>query len=261
MVDVDKYAVGTPCWVELATTDVAAAKDFYASLFGWQYDEGPLPDGGVYVIPHLRDRGVGGIYQQRADQKGMPPSWLVYVSVNDVDDTASRVTALDGALTGAPVDVGDSGRMAVLQDPTGATVALWQANKSIGARVVAETGAFSWAELATRDPNRAADFYCGLFGWEPEDHHGTYTEFKAGDRVVAGMLEIDQRFPPGVPPHWLTYFGVADCDAAAALVDANGGGVDRAPFDIPDVGRIAVVHDPQGAHFAVWVGSAGGGQA
>ncbi|MGH9026288.1 MAG: VOC family protein [Acidimicrobiia bacterium] len=255
MVDLDKYVLGTPCWVELATTDIAAARAFYGDLFGWQFNEGPLPDGGVYVIPHLRDRSVAGMYEQRGDQRHAPPHWLLYVSVNDVDDTASRITALGGSLTGAPVDVMESGRMAVLQDPTGAAVALWQARKAIGSRVVNEPGAFSWAELATRDPGRAAEFYCGLFGWSADvKGDGHYTEYLDEDRVVAGMLTMDERFGDA-PPHWLTYFGVSDCDGAAALVGSKGGGVDMPPSDIPNGGRVAVVSDPQGARFAVWTGT------
>jgi predicted enzyme related to lactoylglutathione lyase len=252
MADVDRYLPGTPCWVELSTTDVDAAKKFYGELFGWQFDEGPLPDGGVYVIPHLRGRGVGGIYQQRADQKGTPPNWLIYISVNDADDTASRVNALGGQLTGPPFDVMDSGRMAVLEDPTGATIALWQARNSIGARVVNEPGAFSWSELATDDPGRAVDFYCGLFGWQYRPAgDGSYTEFQVGENVIAGMLKMDERFG-GAPPFWQAYFATADCDATAALADAHGGRIEMPPFDIPHVGRIAVLADPQGAHFAIW---------
>ena len=252
MTDVDEYAPGPPCWVELATTDVQAAKDFYGEVLGWQLDEGALPDGGVYVIPHIRDRGVGGMYTRRGDQKDVPPHWLVFVSVNDADDTASRVTALGGELTDPPYDVMDSGRMAVLRDPTGANVALWQANKSIGARVVNEPGAFSWSELATRDPGRAADFYCGLFGWNMKQvPDGSYTEFLVGEQAVAGMRPMDE--PSGdAPPHWLAYFATDDCDATAAKVASNGGRLDVPPFDIPKVGRIAVASDPQGAHFALW---------
>jgi uncharacterized protein len=252
MGDVDKYTPGTPCWVELATTDVDAAKAFYGELFGWQFDEGALPDGGVYVIPHLRDRGVGGMYTRRGDQKDTPPHWLVFIAVNDADDTASRVTALGGSLTDPPYDVMDSGRMAVLQDPTGATVALWQAGSAIGSRVTNEPGAFSWAELATRDTHRAATFYCGLFGWGmKEAPDGSYTEFQVDEQSIAGMLSMDERYGDA-PPHWLAYFGVSDCDATAALVKSRGGRVEMPPSDIPNVGRISVVADPQGAPFAIW---------
>jgi uncharacterized protein len=254
MVDVDRYEPGTPCWVELATTDVAAARLFYGELFGWSFDEGPLPDGGVYVIPHLRGRGVGGMYQRQAGQSDAPPAWLLYVAVNDADDTASRVTALDGTLVAPPYDVMDSGRMAVLQDPTGATIALWQPRNAIGARIANEPGAFSWCELATRDPARAADFYCGLFGWGVKKAGEDYMEFRVGDRDVAGMYRLDET-RGDAPPRWTAYFGVADCDEAAASAESNGGRTEMPPTDIEHVGRIAALADPQGARFAVWAGT------
>jgi predicted enzyme related to lactoylglutathione lyase len=252
MTDVDKYAPGTPCWIELSTTDLDAALRFYGAVLGWGFDSGALPDGNEYVMPHLRDRAIGGMYARPGDQKDIPPRWLLFVAVNDADDTASRVTALGGRLTDPPYDVMDSGRMAVLQDPTGATVALWQAGRAIGSRVTNEPGAFSWAELATRDAHRAATFYCGLFGWDvKEAPDGSYTEFQVDDQSIAGMLTMDERHGDA-PPHWLAYFGASDCDAAAALVESKGGRVEMPPTDIPNVGRIAVAADPQGARFALW---------
>ena len=253
MTDVDKYTPGTPCWIELSTTDLDGAKRFYGEVLGWSFDSGALSDGGEYVMPHLRDRAIGGMFARPGDQKDIPPRWLLFVSVNDADDTASRVTALGGRLTDPPYDVMESGRMAVIEDPSGAAIALWQADKAIGARVTNEPGAFAWAELATTDPGRCVDFYCTLFGWDAKvASDGSYTEFFVDEHAIGGMLKMDDERFGDAPPHWLAYFAAADTDATAAAVEANGGRVDMPPSDIPNTGRIAVVADPQGVRFGLY---------
>jgi predicted enzyme related to lactoylglutathione lyase len=153
-----------------------------------------------------------------------------------------------------PFDVYDLGRMAVIQDPTGATISMWQAKKHIGVGVTKELNAFGWSELATRDTAAAEKFYTGLFGWGTfvSDTVGfKYTHWRVDGIDVGGMMAMDANWPANVPPHWMNYASVENCDASAKKVTELGGGVCVPPTDIPEVGRFAVVNDPQGATFSI----------
>jgi uncharacterized protein len=245
------YAQGTPNWVDLQTTDTQAAKAFYGGLFGWAYDDQPMPQGGAYSMATLRGEQVAAIAPQSPEMKaaGVPPVWNTYLAVDSVDQAAAQVEAAGGQLAMAPFDVLDAGRMAFVIDPSGAAVALWQANKHIGATLVNEPGAFIWNELITDDP-AAADFYTQLLGVTTSKMDmgtGEYTLFHAGGDMIGGTIPPPM---PGVPNHWHVYFAVDDADAAAAKVSALGGSILVEPFDSP-VGRIAVACDPQGAMFSV----------
>jgi len=254
MPDVTRFAPGTFCWVELATSDQDGAKTFYTSLFGWTFVDNPMGEMGFYTTLKLRGRDVGALYQKPKAQAAIPPHWLSYVAVADVDAAARRVKDLSGATIMDPFDVMDVGRMTVATDPAGAVFALWQANRHAGAGVVNEPGAFCWQELQTNDTEKAAAFYTGLFGWtaktEPGGGELAYTEWKADGTSRGGMMKIGPRMK-GVPPHWLVYFAVADCDAAAARARELGAQAYVPPMDIPNVGRFSVLADPQGAVFAI----------
>jgi len=148
----------------------------------------------------------------------------------------------------------DVGRMAVAQDPTGATFAVWQAKRHKGFEVSMEPGAVCWNELLTRDTAAATKFYGAVFGWKPDpmkmDGYGTYTVFKIGDMRVSGMMEAPSQMA-NVPPHWIIYFAVTGADSIADKTVKLGGKTIAKPQDIPNVGRFAVLQDPQGATFAI----------
>jgi uncharacterized protein len=252
MPEVSEHAPGTPSWVDLGSPDLDASVRFYGELFGWEATEaGPVEETGGYRMFSLRGKWVAGLGPL---QEGQPPSWTTYVSVADAAETAEKVQAAGGQTYLAPMDVLDVGRMAIFADPAGAVFAVWQPRAHKGAQVVNEPGALSWTQVNTRDVEGAKAFYGAVFGWGAETSstgEGTYTEWKLGGRSIAGMLEMGEDFPPEVPPHWLAYFGVADCDAAAAQIEQLGGQVHVPPTDIPE-GRFAVGADPQGASFGVW---------
>jgi uncharacterized protein len=107
-------------------------------------------------------------------------------------------------------------------------------------------GEFSWNELVSTDVAAAKKFYTGLFGWttEPFGPGGDYTLFKQGDTMVGGLMQCPK---PGIPAHWLAYVTVEDVDASAAKAKQLGAQVVMEPFDVPTVGRIAVLLDPHGA--------------
>src|SRR5262245_38578557 len=146
-------------------------------------------------------------------------------------------------------DVMEHGRMTVVQDPTGGTICAWQARNHVGARIVGEPGAACWCELYTTDTKKAGAFYSQLFNWKPKESPG-YTEFHRGDTAVGGMMAIGADWGP-VPPHWIVYFQVADLDATAERGASLRGKIRMPPRDIPEVGRFAILLDPQGAEFAV----------
>lgn len=247
----DAHRNGTFCWTELVSTDAAAALEFYSELFGWKAIDPSAP----YVMLTKGGKAVGALYQRNAEQaaQDLPPHWASYVATDDVDAALDRAGKLGGRVLAAGCDVFDLGRMGVLQDPSGAYLSLWQARGHIGVQLKSEHGALCWTELMTRDTDAADRFYRKLFGWGSRPSgigEQPYTEFLDGDRQVAGMMP----FAPGiddVPPHWLAYFAVDDCEASAARTQELGGGEIVPPQAIPGVGRFAVLCDPQGAVFGV----------
>jgi uncharacterized protein len=248
---IDTYAPGTFCWADLGTPDAAAATRFYTALFGWTAEDRPMGPDASYTMLHADGRSVAALYQQEAAQHG-PPHWLSYISVASASDAAARAKALDGTLLMEPFDVLDVGRMAMVQDPTGAVVALWEPRRHAGAGVAGEPSSICWNELATADTARAGAFYTALLGWAADAQQmgaTGYTLFSAEGAPRGGMMAIA---PPGrpVPPHWLVYFAVNDCEGTTALAQSLGGAVRLPPTDAPGVGRFSVLADPQGAVFA-----------
>lgn len=189
--------------------------------------------------------------------EGQPPSWTTYVSTDDADATAAKVKEAGGTVFAEPFDVMDAGRMAVFADPTGAVFAVWQPNQHPGAQLVNETGTFGWNELSTRDPEAAKVFYGAVFGWRGETFDmgdgPDYVTWHIGDEEgsVGGMIDMRGDMPDEIPPHWMVYFSVDDTDGTIDQVKERGGSVAFGPTEIPNVGRFAVLSDPQGAHFAV----------
>jgi predicted enzyme related to lactoylglutathione lyase len=240
------YAPGTFSWAELVTSDADAAKAFYAAVFGWDYRDSPVGDGMVYSTALLDGRAAAALYSS-AEQ---PPHWNCYVTVESVDDTARRAGELGAKVMAGPFDVLDAGRMAVIADPTGAALALWEPRSHIGASVVNQPGALTWNDLVTPDPDGAARFYGALFGWTTMEipDSGGYRVIRNGLRSNGGMLTRD-----GAPPSWMPYFGHEDIAALVARVAELGGRVLSEPLAVPS-GRFAVLADPQGAMFAALTG-------
>jgi uncharacterized protein len=248
------YAQGTPNWVDLQTTDQAAAKAFYGGLFGWTYDDQPMGEGAVYSMAKVAGHDVAAIAPQSPEMaaSGAPPVWNTYIAVDSADEAAAKAAAAGGKIAMEPFDVMDAGRMVYVFDPSGAGVALWQANRHIGATLAGEPGTVCWNELITSDPSAAA-FYEKVAGMttttEAVGETGSdYTLFHAGGQMVGGTTPPQM---PGIPNHWHVYFAVDDADASAAKIAELGGTILVPPFDVPTVGRIAVAQDPQGGAFSI----------
>jgi len=258
MADVDSLPPGSFCWPELATTDRKSGVAFYRDLFGWAVDDQPIGPEDIYSMFKLRGREVAAAYTMRADERqmGIPPHWNTYVSVKNADEAAKRAQELGGKIVVPPFDVMDAGRMAVLQDPTGAFFQVWQANKHVGTKVQGEAGALCWTELATRDTKAAETFYTQFFGWSAKtgnaDSTMPYTEFSLGGRGIGGMMPMPAMVPAQVPAYWMPYFQVADVNATVDKATKSGASTVVPPTDMANVGRFAVITDPQGAIFAAF---------
>jgi predicted enzyme related to lactoylglutathione lyase len=239
----------------LATSDVAAAKAFYTSLFGWQEEDLDAGVAGVYTVLRRSGKAVAIVYRQQPEARaaGAPPHWTSYISVEDADATAARAAQLGGgAVFRAPFDVLDAGRVAAIADPTGAVVSLWQPRSRIGAELVNDTGALCWNDLATTDIGRATSFFGELLGWKYETDERGYVLVTNAGRLNGGMREQTEH-ERRTAPAWLPYFTVESANEAARHAARLGGRGLLATTESPR-GRYAVIADPQGAAFAVFEG-------
>jgi predicted enzyme related to lactoylglutathione lyase len=251
MPEMTKYAPGMFCWSDFGSHDLPKAKKFYTGLFGWTGQDDPMPEGGAYTRLLKDGRDVCGLFAQRPEMKHIPPFWSSYIAVENVDAVAAKVEKLGGKLAMPAFDVMDVGRMVAVQDPTGATLCLWQAKKHFGARVFGEPNALCWTELMTSNVDIAGKFYTNLLGWQAEPYPGNeYTLFKAGGQPTAGMMGLTAEMK-GVPPHWNIYFAVTNPDEIVKKAGTLGGRTQVPPTDIPTVGRFAMIADPEGAVFGV----------
>ena len=249
---VTQFPPNTFSWVDLATSDATAAKEFYCNLFDWTALD--LPTGeSPYSMLSLGGDNVCALWEMNDQMKGqgVPPHWQSYISVENVDAMAQRAAKLGGTIAMPPFDVMQAGRMAFIADPTAATVALWQKKDHHGADRVNEPGTFCWNELMTRDAAAAEKFYTELLGWttvhSPGPLGGEYIEFRNGERQAGGMLQIRPDMG-GMPSHWGVYFAVADCDAALKKATALGAKAMMPPVDIEGVGRFSARAGSAGRH-------------
>ncbi len=249
-------ATGRFVWYELATPDKQASQEFYSELFGWQWHTEDLGELGRYPMAHTGEAWHAGLVTPQPDQ---PPCWSAHVSVPDVDRACEQAPQRGGRVLVPGRDIPAVGRMAVLADPSGATISVFAGSNPPPPELPdpAPVGFFCWNELLTADPAACESFYTGLFGYQVETsdmaEFGRYWVFRRGERMECGMMPLPpQAAEGGAPSHWLPYIAAADVAATAARVGELGGQVFCEPTDIPQMGRFAVCADPQGAVFAVF---------
>jgi len=205
---------------------------------------------GVYTIFQADGDDAAAVYQA---PPGMPTAWAVYFAVIDVKASAALIDPLGGKVIMGPMDIGESGSMVVAQDPQGAYFSLWQGKQQIGATNEGPTGRVVWPELHTTDCAAAIKFYGSLLGWKTKPETGAetapYVEWVNAGTSMGGMMPIGNDAGQGMPPYWAIYITVADCDERVKHAQEIGGKVCMPPMDIPNVGRFAVVADPQGGMF------------
>ena len=245
----DAYEPGRPCWVDLSTSDPAAARSFYGELFGWTAHVDPRPEAGGYAGFARDGHSVAGVGPIVAE--GMTPSWTTYIATIDADATADAVTANGGTVHQPPFDVMDAGRMALFSGPDGAIAGLWQAGNHTGAAFVTETWGWSWSQLLTRDKAAAMAFYGAVFDWRLGDDPdwGEYIALGEDGGEIGGATQIGDEHPPEVPSHWQVWFLVDDADAFAARTQDRGGTALGPVEDMSMAGRRCLLADPQGASF------------
>ncbi|MFE7834833.1 VOC family protein [Streptomyces sp. NPDC057474] len=251
----DEPVTGGPCWTELGTSDLEAAKRFYTELFGWRPETDPRQEAGGYSIAHLGDAAVAALTPLY--QESQPVAWSVSFAVSDADAAVRAVRDAGGTVVLEPMDVFDIGRFAVALDPGGAAFQLWQARSFPGAGLFNAPGSLGWVELLTRAPEQAKAFYTTVFGWSVSAG-GQYTQWNLDGADFGGMITMDDKFPPEVPSHWLPYFAVEDVDDTARIAAEAGGTILMEPTTVPDGPRIAVLRDSQGAMFGVYLAGAEG---
>ncbi|CAL9583004.1 VOC family protein [Streptomyces sp. enrichment culture] len=247
-----RYAPGTPCWVSLMVHGLTSTQEFYGELFGWEFRPGPQQLG-PYVRAVLDGREVAGIGQLPPDRH-LPIAWTPYFASDDVDVTAETVRLCGGTIGVGPLDAAEAGRLAIGSDPCGAVFGVWQAAAHLGTAITGVPGTPAWNELLTFESATVVKFYETVFGFErrePVDSTDPDTVTLLLDsRPVAAVQGVGNTLPRDRGPHWLTYFEVADTDAAVARVADLGGHVLAPPHDSPH-GRVATVTDPEGARFAL----------
>jgi predicted enzyme related to lactoylglutathione lyase len=262
----DGYQHGVPCWIDTWQPDADAAVAFYNELFGWEAED-TMPPGvsGRHYMCRLRGRDVAAV-ASRPEEAPPVTAWNTYVWVDDADRAAEQAVEGGGAVLKEPFDALDGGRIAIIADPAGAALGIWQPGRHRGAQLINEPGAWAMSMLVTPDPEGAKGFYADMFGWttrsfglgEEEITMFALPGYVGGEpqqpvpRDVVGTLAPPGAAANGTPPHWSVDFWVRDPDAAAEQTAALGGEVIAPPYDLPDVGmRQAVLADPEGATFSI----------
>ena len=250
-----QWPPGNPAWIDLLVPDPDDAAAVYAAVFGWTFEATAAPDGRTYLTATLDGRRVAGLGEAGPDPGG-EPAWTVYLATDDVDASVAAAVATGATVLVPTTRAGDLATSAVLRDPTGAVVGLWQSGTHTGADVVDEPGAMTWTEQMSRDQAAARRFYATVFGHTFADRSApgfTYATFEVGGQTAGGIGELSADVGVGLSPHWLVYFSVRDTDDAVDTVLAHGGAVTREPWDSA-FGRVAVVTGATGETFALHAG-------
>jgi predicted enzyme related to lactoylglutathione lyase len=242
--------LGAPVWIDLSSSDVDRAQDFYTTVFGWTF-ESPGPDYGGYINASKHGSMVAGM-MANDPQWNAPDGWTIYLHTADIQATTKAAVAAGGTSCIEPMEVHEKGWMAMGTDPAGAAYGLWQPTGHRGFEIVGEAGAPVWHELTTRDFAKSVEFYRTVLGWTTDTVSDTdefrYTTAVFNGEPLIGVMDGAMFLPEGVPSHWAVYLGADDVDKTLQLVTENGGKVLRPAQDTP-YGRLAQVSDPTGAVF------------
>jgi predicted enzyme related to lactoylglutathione lyase len=258
-----EHSNGAPCWIDLMTSDAEQAKLFYGTLFGWTYQTGDEEKYGGYITAWKDGKSVAGMMQQQPDQAGWPDMWSTYLRTEDAEATVQAAAEHGGQVYMQPMAVPEQGSMAMIGDPTGASIGVWQPAEMTGYELAAEPGAPAWHELHTKDYATAVKFYQDVFGWDTDVMSDTpefrYTTLGAGRAAKAGIMDASAYLPAEVPSSWQVYFAVEDTDATIAQAVSLGATVIDGPDDTP-FGRLATLADPTGAVFKIVADTGQGAQ-
>ncbi|GGX57300.1 VOC family protein [Streptomyces fructofermentans] len=242
---------GTPCWADAMFSDVEGAKSFYGDVLGWTFSEASS-EFGNYTQALVNGKAVAAVVPPMPGAEGQS-AWCLYFASPDAAATARKIRDKGGEVLMEPMAVGDFGTMLLAREPSGAVFGVWQAGVHEGFELTAEPGAYCWAELFTREPDRSDPFLTGVFPYTAQqllDDEMDFRLFNVGDETVLGRMLMTDEFPPEVPSYVNVYFTVEDCDAAVAKATERGAILRFGPMSSP-FGRFAALTDPQGASFSV----------
>jgi predicted enzyme related to lactoylglutathione lyase len=246
----DGAPLGAPIWIDLTTSDLDRAQDFYGTVFGWTF-ESAGPEYGGYVNAAKDGHQVAGLMANRPEF-GSPDKWATYFHTAEINATMSAVTAAGGAACMGPMEVPAKGHMALATDPACGLFGLWQPLEHRGFEVIGEAGAPVWHQLTTRDFRAAVDFYREVFGWRTEDVSDTdefrYTTAVFDGQQLLGVMDGAGFLPEGVASTWTIFFGAEDVDKTLRVIAEKGGAVVQPAEDTP-YGRLAAATDPMGVNF------------
>jgi predicted enzyme related to lactoylglutathione lyase len=252
---------GSFIWYELMTTDAEGAKTFYDAVVGWSIGEASPEFKGYRMIYRSDGKAAGGVLPltDEMQQHGARPTWLGYISVEDVDRSVAAIEQAGGKALMPAFDISNIGRIAMVADLQGAPIYVMKPIPPAG-RENEQSDVFSptaeqrvgWNELNTTDPAGARRFYGEQFGWDSSDfmdmgemgeyrfldHHGT----RIG--ALCGVM-------PGGQPKWRFYFRVPSIKAAKETTEQKGGTIRMGPHQVPGGDWIIIGSDPQGAEFAL----------
>lgn len=251
----ERMKQGELTWTDLAAKDLDAQTRFYEGLFGWSHTDVPV-DGGTYRMFSLGGHTVGGAsaMQPAMEAAGMPSMWNTYLAVDDVDAEVAKAIELGGTVVVPAMDVMNRGRFAGIQDPTGGMVYLWKTTAPDESEAYGKPGMLSWADLETRDPEKAADFYSRLLGWQVQEMNQgpePYWQFNVDGQGEGGIMPMPEMVPADVPAYWLDYFGTEDINESVDKAKSLGATVTVEPMNVGGMVSFAVLADPAGAQFAL----------
>ncbi|MDP1829076.1 MAG: VOC family protein [Archangium sp.] len=238
------WTYGMFVWRELSTPDVDGALRFYGELAGWKSQKVDMPNGAYWLL--LRgEKQVGGL-MALAPGVDMPPYWMSYLSVPDVDAALAAAKGFGGEVVWGPIDVDDIGRMATVVDPRGGAFSLMKATKGDPVFIPPAPGEFCWEQLSSPDLDNARAFYRAVVGWKTMPFPGGQLEtFGFGPRPgeqAATLVAVE-----GGQPGWMTFIVVDSLTAACARTVKLGGQVLSTETVVPGIGAYSVIRDPQGA--------------
>lgn len=246
------FPAGAPCWIDLMTSDIDRSRKFYTALFGWEYEVGDEAMYGGYTMAFKDGKSVAGLMQSGDESEGRPDMWTTYLRVDNIDASINAARDAGAIIYMDPMDVPEQGKMAMLGDPSGAAVGLWEFGGHTGFQAHEVTGAAAWHELHSKDYPAAVAFYQNVFGVQTSVMSNTpefrYTNFVNGERPLAGVMDASGFLPDEVPSNWHVYFQTDDADATIAKALALGATIINAAEDSP-FGRIAGLTDCTGAMF------------
>ena len=205
-----------------------------------------MPGGVKYPMFLAGETPIGGYAPPPAE---VPPHWVSYVSVDDVDAAAQRVVEAGGKTLMDAFDAPGVGRMQPAADPEGAVFFLFKGETN-DADAPSGAGAMHWNELLCQDPEKELAFYRKVLGYDADTMdmpQGPYHILKNGEAMRGGVMKA----PFEGHSQWLQYITVDDCDAALERAKRHGGEVVSDIMEVDGIGRFAHIRDPLGAYVAV----------